>query len=91
VTGEPCDIAAGFACDRSALGDYFCFGPPNDVAPCGECNNQDGPWCEAGYRCLSDNTCGKYCCGDEDCGSGVCSFDQPEMFMGGIGVCIKAP
>lgn len=89
VSGEPCDTANESACDLSGNGNYVCFGPPNDSPACGECDNSAGPFCEPGYTCLDDNTCGKYCCGDEDCGTGVCSFTEPQMFPGGVGVCIK--
>ncbi|NUP10177.1 MAG: hypothetical protein HOW73_29355 [Polyangiaceae bacterium] len=86
VTGEPCDVENGFACDLGADG-YVCFGPPNDTPICDACDNANGPWCENGHTCLSDGSCAKYCCDDADCGSGKC--DKTKQGNPDVGVCVK--
>jgi hypothetical protein len=88
VTGEPCNSAAGEACDVTQ-GGYTCYPAPNDSLICEQCDQANGPWCENGHTCLADGGCAKYCCGDSDCGTGVCSF--AENYPLGIGVCVKAP
>ena len=95
ITGEPCNIAAGESCDTSFgegyLSAFVCYGPPNDVEYCGSCNQGDGPWCVGTSTC-NDGCCWRYCCGDEDCGTGHCRFmiSGEEVFPGTnlkLGVC----
>jgi hypothetical protein len=73
VTSEPCDTAAGEACDFSDMGQFVCFAPPNTEAQCEPCNNNGGPFCLPGFTCYppdgrQDIFCRRYCCDDGDCG-----------------------
>jgi hypothetical protein len=86
VTNDPCDSAAGEACDHSANG-FVCFPAPNDVVQCEMCDESAGPFCEAGHTCLSDGACAAYCCDDGDCGTGKC--DKTILMDPQVGVCVK--
>lgn len=70
VSNEGC--LPGEACDFSIKGTFMCFEPPNDVALCGTCDSNNGPFCMGGLTC-EGGSCVKYCCGDGDCGTGTCS------------------
>jgi hypothetical protein len=84
VTNEPCDTAAGEACDFGQSG-FVCYPAPNDQKLCEECDAANGPWCEGGHTCGEDGGCAKFCCDDGDCGTGIC-----EKFQGqDLGVCLK--
>lgn len=93
VTNEGCDTAGGEACDLGSGGVFGCFGPPNDVALCGDCSNgMSGPYCKAGSHCTDpDGTtggkCTAYCCTDGDCGAMGGTCDKTNM-PDGVGVCI---
>lgn len=58
LTNEPCP--AGEACDIGGLGDstvapvVACFGGDNTQEPGEACDNSEGPFCQPGYRCVSD-------------------------------------
>ncbi|MFO0613636.1 MAG: hypothetical protein U0414_13655 [Polyangiaceae bacterium] len=89
VTNEGCDAANGEACDFT--GDaYACFPPDNDTPACGECDNLNGPFCEATLTCNSDadgNTgCTHYCCDDMDC-SASATCDKADHIEG-VGICV---
>ncbi len=89
VTNEGCPDA-GSACDLGSGGVFVCFGPPNDVALCGACSNQNGPFCSPTMHCNEDangGKCARYCCGDGDCGTGTCDMASL-MLPNGIGVCV---
>jgi hypothetical protein len=87
VTNEPCNTAAGEACDLGQNG-FACFPAPNDTSLCDSCDNMAGPFCVAGAHCGSDNTCAHYCCDDGDCGTGTC--DKTVMIVAdmSIGLCV---
>jgi len=84
VTNEPCDTAAGEACDFSSSG-FACYPAPNDQKLCEECDQMNGPYCAGGHTCLEDGGCAKYCCDDGDCGTGTCQLYQGSM----VGTCVK--
>jgi hypothetical protein len=90
VTNEPCDTAAGEACDIAGADGYHCYTAdegPNDTAVCGDCS---ASYCEGTLTCNADadgNTgCSHYCCDDTDCGpNGTCNKTD---FAQGVGSCI---
>lgn len=86
ITNEGCDGDAGEACDHTPTG-FGCFPPDNDTPVCESCDNQKGPFCEAGHTCLPDGTCGAYCCDDGDCGTGKCDKTVIKLAQGGV--CVK--
>jgi hypothetical protein len=78
VTGEPCDTAAGQACDRVGTQSFACVPGDNTKALCEVCGASDG-YCENGMACTgvsgttNQGSCAKFCCTDEDCGpDGIC-------------------
>ncbi len=88
VTNEPCDTAAGEACDFKGNG-YHCYAGPNEVNLCAACGPSNaGGHCKGGSTCLPgpDGTCGKFCCDDGDCGKGKCNKTQ--MLPAGVGYCL---
>ena len=86
ITNEGCDTDAGEACDHTATG-FGCFPAPNDTPICEACDNQDGPFCEAGHTCLPDGSCGAFCCDNADCGTGKCDTALLKLTHGGV--CVK--
>lgn len=100
VTQEPC--APTEACDRvqpfpGTVSGFFCFPPPNETAICESCNTNVGRTCEAGLTCVddtgalpaTDGLCGRYCCDDEDCGTGVCLKGTYAPAAPDLGVCAE--
>jgi hypothetical protein len=88
VTNEPCDTAAGEACDFQGSG-YHCYASPNDKNLCEACGpSNGGTHCKGGSTCLPgpDGNCGKFCCDDGDCGKGTC--DKADMLPGKVGYCV---
>lgn len=83
VTSAEC-TAAGAVCDLDGAGSYACFGPPNTLALCDACPSAADAWCGAGLTCL-DGVCARFCCGDEDCGTGTCDLTAAVQ---GVGVCL---
>lgn len=89
VTNFGCDGGAGEACDLGGGSTFQCFPAPNDVALCGACDNQNGPFCKPTMHCAptaSGSGCARFCCDDTDCTGGKCDtslLGQPP------GVCVK--
>lgn len=83
VTGEPCNTAAGEACDVNQ-GGYECYPDGNVHAICEGCGS-NGDYCMSGLTCAG-GTCGRYCCDDADCTPGTC--DKSGGYPGGVGVCL---
>jgi hypothetical protein len=67
---EACDI------DPNNPGAYTCFRTTMGVAICQMCDESNGPFCDPGLTCLSDGSCGAFCCTDADCGTGRCEMSQ---------------
>jgi hypothetical protein len=89
VTNEPCNTAAGEACDFNGASGYHCYAGPNDKALCALCGpDNGGSHCQGGSTCLPgpSGNCGKFCCDDADCGQGKC--DKTDMFPGKVGYCL---
>ncbi len=88
ITNEPCDTAAGEACDFKGAG-YHCYAGPNDKNLCEACGPSNaGSHCKGGSTCLPgpDGNCGKLCCNDGDCGKGTCN--KKDMFPASVGYCV---
>lgn len=94
VTNQGCDGGAGEACDLGDNGSggsaFGCFAPPNDVALCGSCDNQAGPFCKPTLHCVEEDGggfgCGRWCCDDTDCTPGHCDTS----YLGQApGICVK--
>jgi len=88
-TGAPCNTAQGESCDFGGS-DFKCYGPPNDVALCGACDDTT-TFCKVGLTCLGDGKCTAFCCTDADCGTGgKCDLD-PQILTVGVGICVASP
>lgn len=98
VTGEPC--REGEACDRlqpilGTISGFVCFPGPNDVALCETCSTNRDLFCSNTLTCVAedgsipggDGACGRYCCMDEDCGTGTCVKGAYEPAAPDLGVC----
>ncbi|MEP7125693.1 MAG: hypothetical protein ABJE95_32485 [Byssovorax sp.] len=88
ITNDPCNTAAGEACDFQGNG-YHCYPGPNDKSLCEACGpSNGGGTCKGGSTCLPgpDGTCGKFCCDSTDCGKGKC--DKTGMLPGNVGYCL---
>jgi hypothetical protein len=88
ITNDPCDTAAGEACDFQGNG-YHCYPGPNDKNLCEACGPSNaGSHCKGGSTCLPgpDGNCGKFCCDDGDCGKGKC--DKADNLPGKVGYCV---
>jgi hypothetical protein len=81
ITQEPCDVAAGEACDTNLLVDGFACYPTGNVHAVCEACSQVLQFCQPGLTCpelvaegsQAEGQCAKYCCDDNDCGpSGMC-------------------
>lgn len=78
VTQQPCNVAAGEACDVSQ-GGFECYPDGNVHDLCDECGLQ-GDYCKAGMTCsisydgIWPGHCYRYCCDDADCGPGNTCF-----------------
>jgi hypothetical protein len=87
ITNEGCSTDTGEACDHTPDG-FGCFPAPNDTPICEACDNQAGPFCEAGHTCLPDGGCAAFCCDDGDCGAnGKCDTTVIKLAEGGV--CVK--
>lgn len=99
ITNEPCNTAAGEACDISNSMDgaflgFVCYPAPNEKALCEACDGGNGPWCQGTMTCAGSK-CARFCCDDGDCGTGTCVKDDGmggEAFpgLGAIGLCLDA-
>ena len=92
VTNEGCVTRKGEACDDDEDGGYRCYPAPNEVKEGGECNDRDGPSCEARLACDNgrnggpNGICRRLCCSAEECGSEkLCEAIDPEF--GSLGFC----
>jgi len=94
VTSEPCNTAAGEACDfNGETASWTCFTSGNTQESCQMCNNQNGPWCVPGFTCYSGrNVCRRYCCDDGDCGPTLTCQKNIQSFIEAgapqIGICM---
>ena len=71
VTNEPCDTAAGEACDFAGPNAFACYGG-NEASLCEACD-QENVFCFGTMTCDTEaGLCTKYCCSDGDCGTGTC-------------------
>lgn len=84
VTNAGCNASAGEACDFNGTA-FQCFPAPNDVAACGACNTQSGPFCVGGFTCFGGSShCTRYCCNNADCAPGTaCVMQYPTS----LGIC----
>ncbi|MCA9619605.1 MAG: hypothetical protein KC731_11285, partial [Myxococcales bacterium] len=99
ITTEGC-IPQNARCDRLRFSDlpangFEChLGVDNDVCEGCQYTMQQGG-CKRGTSCLDSvgeltdemGTCGKYCCDDNDCGTGTC---VKGLFLADIGICYQA-
>jgi hypothetical protein len=89
VTNEGCNGPAGQSCDY-APGGFQCYSGHNTAEVCQACS-LTGPTCVNGFTCipLEDGevygVCAKFCCSDQDCGSGGVCTAPGAMF--GVGYC----
>lgn len=85
LTAAECNVAAGESCDFGG-NDFICYGPPNDVAVCGTCDDST-TFCKVGSTCIGE--CTAFCCTDADCGTGgKCDQSNPTS---GVGICVASP
>ncbi|MEM9073161.1 MAG: hypothetical protein AAGE52_31945 [Myxococcota bacterium] len=83
AAGEACDVA-GDAMGRPII---QCFPPPADQGLGEACNNDTGPFCEGGLRCMSGQ-CMDTCCDRSECAAGErCVPLDPGL--GSLGVCAE--
>ena len=79
--GEACDLAV----EPSGRPIIACFPPPAEQALGDPCNNEAGPFCQGGLRCV-DRRCMDTCCSDAECGDlERCVPLEPDL--GTLGVC----
>jgi hypothetical protein len=86
VTGAPCAIEEGESCDLGANG-FACFKVSNAAALCQACDDVSGTLCGPTLTCIASHVCARYCCHDEDCGSGHCDRSIAVLQAGDVGVC----
>lgn len=98
VTGEPC--LEGETCDRvqpviGTIAGFFCFQDPAERVLCETCNTDTGPFCQNTLTCVEDDgsvsagngECARYCCTDDDCGTGTCVKGAYAPAAPDLGVC----
>ena len=104
VTNEPCDTAAGEACDGLQVEEgvfvFICYPPPNDGLLCDECDYSGGSFCAGTTTCAAAGVptgtagqCTRYCCSDADCGTGTCVTEVDGVSVFGehvpdLGLCL---
>jgi hypothetical protein len=83
VTAEPCDVTGGQTCEYDGAG-FVCQPLPTDVpAACLPCDYGASASCAAGLPCRGSlSRCTRYCCGDQDCGTGTHCTAQPPSAVG---------
>jgi hypothetical protein len=94
VNNAGCDGGAGETCDLGVDSQnnstFQCFPPPNDVALCGTCDNNSGPFCKPTLHCVEEDGggtgCARFCCDDTDCTGGHC---DTTLLGQAPGLCVK--
>ncbi|MEM6959111.1 MAG: hypothetical protein AAF411_17995 [Myxococcota bacterium] len=85
AAGEACDVAS----DERGRAIVACFPPPAEQQLGEACNNESGPFCAGGLRCMVDR-CMDTCCTDSECAVGErCA--PLDASLGSLGVCSSAP
>ena len=79
---EACDLAV----DPAGRPIITCFPPPATAALGTACNNQTGPFCQGGLRCM-DRVCMDTCCTDRECTVEGERCVPLEPQLGTLGVC----
>ena len=85
VSVQPCNVTGGETCEFDGAG-FTCQALPADVpAECLPCDLSVSASCLAGFTCRGTlSRCTRYCCGDEDCGTGThCTLQPPSA----VGIC----
>jgi hypothetical protein len=75
-------------CTFSSEGSYCRLQNQNQAA-CEPCDNPTPIECGPGLQCTFANQCGRWCCNDQDCGSGTCIYSQLVDIHPELGTCYQ--
>jgi hypothetical protein len=83
VTSEPCNVVGGETCEFDGAGFTCQTLPSNPYLECLPCDVMLSASCLAGFTCRGSMArCTRYCCSDQDCGTGVHCTPQPPSTVG---------
>lgn len=87
ITNGGCDAAKGEACDTDTIAGFRCFVYPGAAGTCEDCGKATGDkiGCAGKLTCRAYR-CARFCCNDDDCGTGKCfKGSYPDHAVGACG------